>query len=150
MNLADEFVSTRNRVTIHFQDHVPRRQPSIFRRASRANALNRRAIHLVRNIELLPDVRSDRRNRQTQFALLRRTAAAFVVSNFRLGMELTNLNRQRLLFAIAQNAQLDRISRRNLADSNLQHAAVDDLLAVDIAKHVAALQTGSAGRASQA
>ncbi len=46
--------------------------------------------------------------------------------------------------AVAENAEVDGLPGRHLADGNLQGAAVDDLLAVEFAQHVAALQSGTA------
>ena len=71
MHLADELLSRGNRLAVHFENHIPRRQPRILSRARRPNALHRRAIHLRRNMQLLPDIRSQLRNRQSQLALLR-------------------------------------------------------------------------------
>ena len=71
MRIVDELFSRGNRLAIHFQDHISRSKARIISRARRTNALHCHAVHLRRNVQLLPDVGSQFSNRQAELALLR-------------------------------------------------------------------------------
>ena len=71
MRLIDKLLSRRHRLAIHLKNHVSRSKTRILRRTSRTNALHRNAIHVRRNMQLLPHIRRKLSNRQTQLALLR-------------------------------------------------------------------------------
>jgi hypothetical protein len=83
-------------MTIHLKDHVTRSKARIIGRTSRTNALDCNPLHLRRNMQLLPHLRSQLRHGQPKLRFLRcRTIA--IARNLGLFVELANLHLDRLL-----------------------------------------------------
>ena len=58
MRRIHKLLRRSHRMAIHFKNHVTRSKARIIGRATRANALNRNPLHLRRNMQLLPHIRS--------------------------------------------------------------------------------------------
>ena len=150
MKLAHTAVRVRYRMPIHSENHVARSQARIFCRAARAHRFNRRALHLLRHVVLLAHIGSQVSHRQSKPAFLLRSLPVVAAC---LGRSLWNsptvtcsvsgLPSRRMPSSIA-------VPGRHLAHRDLQHAAVRDLLAVELAQHVAALQGRRGSPASPA
>ncbi len=108
-----------------------------------AHRLNHRALHAIGHVELLPQIPSQISRRESQSAFLFRPARC--CSPFRSSLYGTR-PRSRAVFAACRRAEFQaprRSSRRHLAHRDLHRATVRDLLAVDLAQHIAAHKTGA-------
>src|ERR1700721_2636377 len=140
---VDEAVGIFDRMPVDFEDDVAGSKAGIVGRASGANALDRRTFYLRRPVPLRAKVGREICHGETQFAVL--LLAARVVRSFLSSfLEFTDGDFQGFGLAVTENPKIDGVPRRHLAYGNLESAAVDDLLAVEITEHVAALQSGTA------
>src|SRR5580704_12024623 len=76
MRVVDELLSRSNRLTVHFENHVARSKTRILRGTRWTNALHSHAIYLRWNMQLLPHIRSQLSDSQSQLALLRSCCVA--------------------------------------------------------------------------
>src|SRR6266566_2788130 len=106
MRLVDELLSRSDRLAVHFENHVSRSKPRILRRTRGTNALHRHAVHLRRNMQLLPHIRSQLSDSQSQLALLR-TRCVAIARDLSILLVLADLYIDRLSRSIANNAQRD-------------------------------------------
>ena len=85
---------------------------------------NRRALHIRRNMQLLPHIRSQFSDSQAQACPSAGPPQSPLLGHLRILVVLADLHIHRLRRAIANDAQRDRRARSILAHRNLQRAAV--------------------------
>ena len=66
MNLAHKRVGALNRMAVDLENHVAGSKARIVRWARRTDALNRRAVHMLREVQLLTKIGCQVRNRQAK------------------------------------------------------------------------------------
>ena len=145
MYLLHKRIRVLDRMPIDFENHVSGSKARIVRGASWPNALDGRALHMFRDVELLPHLLGQLGNCEAQLAVLFRSRFG-IVGNFRVGVIFTNRDFNRLRLAVAKYAERNRVAGRHLAHCNLQRASIHDLAAIDLAQHVSRFQPCSAGR----
>ncbi len=95
MRLAYELLRRSHGLAVDLENYISLSQARILRRASRTNALHGNAIHVRRNMQLLPHIRSKLSDCQPQLALLRSRSSA-IARNFCILVILADLHAQRL------------------------------------------------------
>jgi hypothetical protein len=125
VDLVDEVVGAFHRMPVDFEDDVARSKAGIVSRAGGAHALDCGAVHLGGNVQLRAKVGREVRDGEAEFAVL--LIGGVVGGFFSLFVELADSDLECLGFSVAKNAEADGVAGGQLADGDLERAAIDDL-----------------------
>src|ERR1700760_2581859 len=128
-------------VSVYLHDDVTGLEAGVFGRAAWPHALDRRTLHVIRQIKLLAHIWREIGHGETKLPSMTSCAIrVIIVSHLAIAAVLTNRQIDTLRMAVTKNAELHLCSGRHIRDRHLESASVGYLLSIELIDHVAIFQ----------
>src|SRR6201994_3010010 len=138
MDICHRLARGINIVPVYLHDDVTGLETGVFGRAAWPHALDRRTLHVIRQIKLLAHIWREGGHGKTKLPSVTGCAIrVIIVGHLTIATVLTNRQIDTLRMAVTKNAKLHLCSGQHIRDRHLKSASVGHLLSIELIDHIA-------------